>query len=106
VGGLQGAGLVGVAVAQFLEVVAGAGDGLFFVRAVDVVVVSLYAGVGIAVGLQKAVLVAVRPGEGDVRQGQAAGGSGLAGGQEQQPAGLDGCDGVTLTAKAAEQVGV
>lgn len=68
------------------------------------VVVGLDAGVCVAVGLQKAVLVAVCPGEGDVRQRQAYGGGGLAGGQEQQPAGFDGGYGVMLAAEAAEQV--
>lgn len=46
-GRLQGAGLVGVAV----TVLAAAGDGLFLLRAIDLVVVRLDAGVGISVGL-------------------------------------------------------
>ncbi|MDT4840366.1 hypothetical protein FQZ97_741860 [compost metagenome] len=52
------------------------------------------------------MLVAVGPGEGDVGQGQAAGGGAFAGGHEQQVPGLDGGNGVVLLAEAGEQVGV
>ncbi|MNO78911.1 hypothetical protein D3C76_700650 [compost metagenome] len=105
-GCFQRAGLVGVAVAQFLDVFPFAGDGFLLFGAVDLVVVGLNARVGVPVGLEESMLVAVGTGEGDVGQLQAARGDCLAGGHEQQPTGLDGCNGVMVPAEASEQVGV
>jgi phosphoenolpyruvate carboxylase len=50
------------------------GDGFLFFGAVDVVVVGTHAVVAVAVSLQVAVAITVRPCEGDVRQAEATGG--------------------------------
>src|SRR5690606_32025638 len=87
-------------VAQGLDVVVGADDGVQPLGAVVVVVVGAHAGVGVPIGFHPAVAIAVAAGQGDVRQIDAAGALAGPDGHHQQVASFDAADGVVVAGQA------